>query len=83
MGMFNWVKIYRKNECPFCDKEIGVDGEVFQTKYMVSQEEYLSCDVVDIAFDDCDVDLAKVNIKVKRIENSISRMEWNKSKKVC
>jgi hypothetical protein len=28
---------------------------------------------VDIAFDDCDVDLAKVNVKVKRINNSISR----------
>src|SRR3990167_1902529 len=27
---------------------------------------------VDIAFDDCDVDLARVNIKVKRINNSIS-----------
>lgn len=28
---------------------------------------------VDIAFDDCDVDLAKVNIKVKRYNNSINR----------
>lgn len=28
---------------------------------------------MDIAFDDCDVDLAIVNIKVKRINNSISR----------
>jgi len=32
---------------------------------------------VDIAYDDCDVDLAKVNIKVGRINNSISRKEWN------
>jgi len=32
----------------------------------------------DICFDDCDVDLAKVNIKVKRLNNSISRKEWNK-----
>src|SRR5688572_31440233 len=37
-------------------------------------------DDVDIAFDDCDVDLAKVNIKVKRIENSVSRKEWNAEK---
>jgi len=35
---------------------------------------------VDIAFDDCDVDLARVNIKVKRLKNSISREEWNKHK---
>jgi len=37
---------------------------------------------VDIAYDDCDVDLAKVNIKVKRINNSISRAEWNKTKRI-
>lgn len=33
---------------------------------------------IDIAFDDCDVDLAKVNVKVKRLDNFISRKEWNK-----
>ena len=33
---------------------------------------------VDIAFDDCMVDLATVNIKVNRYNNSISRKEWNK-----
>ena len=33
---------------------------------------------VDICFDDCDVDLATVNIKVKRLNNSQSREEWNK-----
>lgn len=38
-------------------------------------------DVIDIAFDDCDVDLATVNVKVKRINNSISRADWNKNKK--
>lgn len=35
---------------------------------------------VDIAFDDCDVTLAKVNVRVKRINNSISREVWNKTK---
>lgn len=35
---------------------------------------------IDIAFDDCDVEIGKVNVKVKRIENSISRSEWNKTK---
>jgi len=33
---------------------------------------------VDICFDDCDVDLAKTNIRVKRLNNQISRKEWNK-----
>ena len=37
---------------------------------------------VDIAFDDCDVELAKVNVKVKRINNQISREDWNKNKKI-
>ena len=32
---------------------------------------------IDIAFDDCDVDLAKVNVKVKRMNNHISRRAWN------
>jgi len=36
---------------------------------------------VDIAFDDCDVDLAKVCVKVKRIANHISRAEWNEHRK--
>ena len=36
---------------------------------------------VDIAFDDCDVDLGKVNIKVKRINNSVSRKDWNETKR--
>lgn len=35
---------------------------------------------IDIAFDDCDVNLAKVNVKVKRFNNNISRKEWNKTK---
>jgi len=35
---------------------------------------------VDIAFDDCDVDLAKVNVKVKRLNNSVSRKDWNETK---
>ena len=39
-------------------------------------------DSVDLAFDDCDVDLAKINIKVKRVHNGISREEWNKHESV-
>lgn len=37
---------------------------------------------VDIAFDDMVVDLAKINIRVKRVNNSISRKEWNANKKI-
>lgn len=36
---------------------------------------------VDIAFDDCEVSLAKVNVQVKRINNGVSRKEWNETKK--
>lgn len=36
---------------------------------------------IDIAFDDCDVDLATVNVKVKRVNNRVDRREWNKHKK--
>jgi hypothetical protein len=36
---------------------------------------------VDIAFDDCDVTLGTVNIKVKRVANNISREQWNKQKR--
>lgn len=35
---------------------------------------------VDICFDDCIVDLARVNVRVGRIKNSISRSEWNERK---
>lgn len=35
---------------------------------------------VDIAFDDCVVDLGTVNVRVKRFNNSISREEWNSTK---
>jgi len=36
---------------------------------------------VDICYDDCVVNLAKENIRVKRVRNSISRKEWNKTKR--
>lgn len=37
---------------------------------------------IDIVFDDCDVDLGKVNIKVKRLNNQVSRKYWNEHKKL-
>jgi hypothetical protein len=33
---------------------------------------------IDIAFDDSEINLAKVNIKVRRINNSVSRADFNK-----
>jgi hypothetical protein len=39
-------------------------------------------DDIDIAIDDCVVDLAKMNIRVKRLNNSISREGWNKHEKI-
>lgn len=38
-------------------------------------------DDVDIAFDDCDVKLASVNVRVGRVANNISREIWNKTKR--
>jgi hypothetical protein len=38
--------------------------------------------MVDIAFDDCIVDLGNTNVRVKRINNNISRELWNKTKKI-
>ena len=38
-------------------------------------------EAVDIAFDDCDVKLGTVNVKVKRVANNISREVWNKTKR--
>lgn len=40
---------------------------------------------IDICFDDCPVNLAKVNVRVKRLNNGISRKDWNQKKRclVC
>ncbi len=48
-----------------------------QADFIIVKEKNLA---IDICFDDCDVDLAKVNVKVKRVDNFISRKEWNKTK---
>lgn len=38
-------------------------------------------DDVDICFDDCVVNLAKINVRVKRINNGVSRKDWNETKR--
>lgn len=35
---------------------------------------------VDICFDDCVVDLARVNVRVKRVNNGVDRRHWNEFK---
>jgi len=37
---------------------------------------------IDIAFDDMPVELATINVRVKRIANSISRKDWNANKRI-
>ena len=55
-------------------EKFGLTADEFPTKEKRSD--------VDIAFDDMAVDLATVNVRVKRINNSISRHEWNANKKI-
>jgi len=62
----DWVKVWA-NKLGLMPDEIRVKSK--------------SADI-DIAFDDCDVNLAKVNIKVKRLNNSVSRKDWNAKDKL-
>lgn len=54
-------------------EKLGLNADEFPMKGSV---------LVDLCFDDCNVDLGTVNVKVKRLNNSISRKEWNQNKKV-
>jgi len=56
-------------------EKLGLNADEYRDKGMGSKDL-----TIDIAFDDCDVNLARVNIKVGRISNDISRKEWNKNK---
>lgn len=58
-------------------EKLGLLANEYRDKSGLGDSKDLS---IDIAFDDCNVDLAKVNIKVKRLKNAISRKEWNKHK---
>lgn len=59
-------------------EKLGLEAEIWVKEKQLDQT---GEPIVDIAYDDCDVDLAKVNIKVKRINNQISRADWNKNKR--
>lgn len=53
-------------------------AKMWAEKLGLTADEYLAKDTkmkdkVDLAFDDCTIDLAKVNVHVKRINNNIDR----------
>lgn len=56
-------------------------GEKLGLQPFIVWVKFADKDQIDIAFDDCDVELGKVNVKVKRLDNFISRKEWNKKDK--
>jgi hypothetical protein len=82
IAMFQWFK--KQGYYMIIWSGSGVDwAQQWAEKFGLEADEYpvKGSVPVDIAFDDCDVELGTVNVKVKRINNSISRGEWNKNKK--
>lgn len=62
----------------------GIDwAQTWAEKFGLSADEFPAKGSVqvDIAFDDCDVQLGTVNVKVKRLNNSVSRGDWNRTKR--
>lgn len=58
-------------------EKLGLRADEYRDKGMGSKDL-----TIDIAFDDCDVDLAKVNVKVKKLNNGVSREGWNDHRKI-
>src|SRR3990167_1906826 len=54
-------------------EKLGLNPDFIIPKTKESAKEY----GVDICFDDCIVDLADKNFRVKRVNNYIKRKEWN------
>lgn len=86
---FDVIAVYRFFQAQGCDMILwsggGVDwaanwGEKFGlAPYTIRVKE--KSEDIDLCFDDCVVDLARVNVRVKRINNNISRHEWNETQK--
>lgn len=57
-------------------EKLGLEPDLIIPKTKESAKEH----GVDICFDDCIVDLADKNFRVKRLKNGISRREWNEHK---
>jgi len=82
IAIFNWFK--EQGHYMIIWSGSGVDwAKTWAEKLGLEADEYPRKGEikVDIAFDDCIVELGKVNVKVKRINNNISRKEWNKKDK--
>lgn len=84
------IAVYRWFQAQGCEMVLwsgsGIDwakrwGEKFGLEPFTVRMKEKSEDI-DIAFDDCVVNLGKVNVRVKRLENGISRADWNKNKQL-
>lgn len=61
----------------------GVDwAKTWAEKFGLTADAFIvkGSEPVDLAIDDCDVELGTVNIKVKRVNNRVDRSEWNRTK---
>ena len=61
--------------CEYWNKEFELNADEIRVK------QWYEDSPIDICYDDCIVNLAKENIRVKRVNNSVSRKEWNKTKR--
>jgi hypothetical protein len=55
-------------------KKMGLVADEYMNKKDLNRRED-----VDIAVDDCEISLAKVNVRVSRINNKVNRKEWVES----
>lgn len=55
-------------------EKLGLDADDYRAKVEYDGQER---NAIDLAFDDCDIEIAKVNVKVKRVSNGIERMCHN------
>ena len=86
---YETIEIYRWYQAQGCHMILwsgsGVDwAETWGEKLGLKPDEIRmkkKSEDVDICFDDCEVDLAKVNVRVGRVANNISRDIWNKTKR--
>lgn len=83
IALYNWFK--KQGCCMIIWSGGGVDyARMWGEKLGLKPDQVIvkeKCADIDICFDDCDVDLAKVNVKVKRLENKLDRKDWNKHEK--
>lgn len=84
---YETIAVYRYFQAQGCDMIIwsgsGLDwAESWKEKLGLAGRVIVKgSESVDIAFDDCDVQLGDVNVKVNRISNNLSREFWNKTKR--